>query len=169
MNIVLVAGFGPITADPTTSRAFWGGHLGLPIAEIAPEYWGTDDLDGVNAFAIWPLADAAESTFGTREWPADLPTPTTWMELDLENPEAVVAAAAEMEASGHRLLKQAGMEPWGQTTARLLSPEGLLLGLTFTPWMHEHHEHDHHDHDHDEHDHERHEGHEHHDHQERGA
>ena len=151
MNIVLVAGFGPITADPTTSRAFWGGHLGLPIAEIAPEYWGTDDLDGVNAFAIWPLADAAESTVGTREWPADLPTPTTWMELDLENPEAVVAAAAEMEASGHRLLKQAGMEPWGQTTARLLSPEGLLLGLTFTPWMHEHshdHEgHEHHDHD----------------------
>ena len=156
MNIVLVAGFGPITTDPATSRAFWGGHLGLPIAEIAPEYWGTDDLDGVRAFAIWPLADAAESTFGTREWPPDLPTPTTWMELDLESPEAVDAAAAEMEASGHRLLKQAGMEPWGQTTARLLSPEGLLLGLTFTPWMHQHehgeHEHEH-EHEHDHHDH----------------
>jgi hypothetical protein len=27
-------------------------------------------------------------------------------------------------------------EPWGQTTARLLSPEGLLVGITFTPWMH---------------------------------
>ena len=27
-------------------------------------------------------------------------------------------------------------EPWGQTTSRLLSPEGLLVGVTFTPWMH---------------------------------
>lgn len=29
------------------------------------------------------------------------------------------------------------LEPWGQTTSRLLSPEGLLVGVTFTPWMHE--------------------------------
>jgi hypothetical protein len=26
-------------------------------------------------------------------------------------------------------------EPWGQTVSRLLSPEGLLIGITFTPWM----------------------------------
>ncbi len=25
----------------------------------------------------------------------------------------------------------------GQTTSRLLSPEGLLVGITFTPWQHE--------------------------------
>jgi hypothetical protein len=27
--------------------------------------------------------------------------------------------------------------PWGQTLARLLSPEGLLVGLAHTPWMRE--------------------------------
>ncbi len=28
-------------------------------------------------------------------------------------------------------------ESWGQTTSRLMSPEGLLVGITFfTPWMH---------------------------------
>ncbi|PLP37801.1 glyoxalase, partial [Klebsiella variicola] len=25
--------------------------------------------------------------------------------------------------------------PWGQTVTRLLSPEGLLAGLTVTPWL----------------------------------
>jgi hypothetical protein len=31
-------------------------------------------------------------------------------------------------------------EPGGKTTARLLSPEGLLVGVTFTPWMQPHDE-----------------------------
>ncbi|MBA4170541.1 MAG: glyoxalase, partial [Chloroflexi bacterium] len=84
----------------------------------------------------------AESTFGTPEWPADLPTPQAWMELDVESADAVGAAAAEMEAAGHRVLRGALEEPWGQTTARLLSPEGLLVGISFTPWMHDH-DHDH--------------------------
>jgi hypothetical protein len=26
-------------------------------------------------------------------------------------------------------------EPWGQVVSRFLSPEGLLVGVTFTPWM----------------------------------
>ena len=44
--------------------------------------------------------------------------------------------AAELEAAGHRLLRDAREEPWGQTTSRLLSPEGLLVGVSYTPWMH---------------------------------
>ena len=45
-------------------------------------------------------------------------------------------AVTELTAAGHRLLSGAHEEPWGQTTARLQSPEGLLVGVTFTPWMH---------------------------------
>jgi hypothetical protein len=58
------------------------------------------------------------------------------MELDVESPEAVASAVAELEAAGHRLLRGVKLEPWGQTTSHLLSPEGLLLGVTYTPWMH---------------------------------
>ena len=150
MKIQFVAGFGPITTNPGSSRAFWSGHLGLALEEIAPDYHGTDDLGGVNAFAVWPLAQAAESCFGTSTWPAELPAPQAWLELDVESPEAVHEASAELEGTGHRLVRPAAVEPWGQTVARLLSPEGLLLGITYTPWMHhEHHEaHDHEAHDH---------------------
>ena len=83
-------------------------------------------------------SQAAEATFGTAEWPADVPTPQAWIELDVESAEAVGAAIAEMQAGGHRVLREAHEEPWSQTTARLISPEGLLVGVTFTPWMHEH-------------------------------
>jgi catechol 2,3-dioxygenase-like lactoylglutathione lyase family enzyme len=154
MQISFVAGFGPIVPDVDASRHFWGDALGIALTEAAPSYFTNDDLGGVNAFALWPLSQAAESTFGTDAWPADIPTPTTWIELDVASPDEVAQAVRELEASGHRVLRGAHEEPWGQTTSRVLSPEGLLVGITFTPWMHDHvHEQEEHEHDHGEHDH----------------
>ena len=143
MRPSFVAGFGPIIRDPETAHAFWRDGLGIAFEEPAPGYFTNDTLEGVKAFAMWPLAQAAESTFGTPDWPADLPAPQAWLELDVESAEAVATAIEEMRAAGHRVLREAHEEPWGQTTGRLLSPEGLLVGITFTPWMHEHeHPHD---------------------------
>ena len=136
MEISFVAGFGPITRDAGDARAFWGDGLGITLEEPAPGYLTSDDLEGVRAFALWPLAQAAQSTFGTPDWPADVPTPQAWIELDVASADAVAEAVAELATNGHRLLRGATEEPWGQTTARLLSPEGLLVGVTFTPWMH---------------------------------
>lgn len=136
MKVSFVAGFGPIVRDMDSSRQFWGAGLGIGLEEAAPGYWTNDDLDGVKAFALWPLAQAAESCFGTDTWPSELPTPQAWIEFDVEAPGAVTEAVRELEAAGHRLLRDAREEPWGQTTARLLSPEGLLVGVTYTPWMH---------------------------------
>ncbi len=137
MKVSFVAGFGPIVADAFTGRGFYERDLGIAFEEAAPGYFATDDLPGVRAFALWPLADAAESCFGTKAWPSGLPVPQAWIEFDLESVEAVHEAAAELEGRGHRLLRPPGPEPWGQTVARLQSPEGLLVGVTYTPWMHE--------------------------------
>jgi catechol 2,3-dioxygenase-like lactoylglutathione lyase family enzyme len=154
MRISFVAGFGPIVRDIEASKAFWGEGLGIALEEASTDYWTNDDLEGVKAFALWPLSQAAESCFGADAWPADIPEPHAWLEVDVESPEAVAPAAAEMAGKGHRLLKEPVEEPWGQTVARLLSPEGILVGIVFTPWMHPH-EHA---------DDEGHEGHEHHEH-----
>jgi uncharacterized glyoxalase superfamily protein PhnB len=59
------------------------------------------------------------------------------MEIDVASPDDVAPAIAELQAAGHRVLRDAHVEPWGQTTSQLLSPEGMLLGVTYTPWMHE--------------------------------
>jgi catechol 2,3-dioxygenase-like lactoylglutathione lyase family enzyme len=138
MRPAFVAGFGPIIRDAHEAHGFWRDGLGIAFEEPAPGYFTNDTLEGVKAFAMWPLSQAAESTFGTPDWPAGLPTPQAWLELDVESAEAVAAAVEEMRAAGHRVLREAHEEPWGQTTGRLLSPEGLLVGITFTPWMHEH-------------------------------
>ncbi|TMB50011.1 MAG: glyoxalase [Chloroflexi bacterium] len=136
MKIAFVAGFGPIVRDIAKSRAFWGEALGVALEEASPQYFTNDDLDGVKAFALWPLSQAAQSTFGTDAWPDDIPAPQAWLELDVESPAAVTQAVAELEGAGHQVLRGAHEEPWGQTTSRVLSPEGLLIGVTYTPWMH---------------------------------
>jgi catechol 2,3-dioxygenase-like lactoylglutathione lyase family enzyme len=136
MKFSFVAGFGPIVRDVAASRAFWEANLGISLEQAAPDYWTTDHLDGVKAFALWPLSQAAESCFGSAPWPGDIPAPQAWIEFDVESPEAVSAAVAELQARGNRLLTGAHEEPWGQTVARILSPEGLLVGITYTPVMH---------------------------------
>jgi catechol 2,3-dioxygenase-like lactoylglutathione lyase family enzyme len=131
-----VAGFAPIVKDVAASKAFWGDALGIEMAEAAPGYWATDDLAGVKHFGLWPLSEAAEACFGTTTWPADIPEPNAGLELDVKTADAVAPAAAELAAKGYRLLVEPKIEPWGQTVARLLSPEGILVGIVYTPWMH---------------------------------
>lgn len=66
-----------------------------------------------------------------------MPTPQAWVEFDVASVEAAAAVVEEVASTGHSVLRGAQEEPWGQTTARLLSPEGLLVGVAHTPWMHE--------------------------------
>ena len=82
-------GFGPIAAEPRKTYDFWSGTLGLDFEEVAPAYHHARDLDGVKAFALWPLEQAAEATFGTPVWPGHLPVPQAWVEFELRSPEAV--------------------------------------------------------------------------------
>ena len=138
MKISFVAGFGPIIRNADEAHGFWRDGLGIAFEEPAPGYFTNDELGGVKAFAMWPLSQAAEATFGTADWPADLPVPQAWIEMDVASAEAVGTAIEELRAAGHRVLRDAHEEPWGQTTARLQSPEGLLVGVSFTPWMHDH-------------------------------
>jgi catechol 2,3-dioxygenase-like lactoylglutathione lyase family enzyme len=136
VKISFVAGFGPIVTDVAESRRFWESGLGIALEEAAPSYFTNDDLDGVRAFALWPLAQAAQACFGQDSWPAELPIPQAWVEFDVQSPAAVAEAAEELRTGGHRLLTGSRLEPWGQTTSHLMSPEGLLVGVTYTPWMH---------------------------------
>ena len=133
MKVLFVAGFGPIVRDGEAAGRLYREVLALPgFKEEDGGYWHTESVDGVKAFGLWPLAHAAESCFGTASWPADVPLPQAWIEFDVEDIEA---ATAELEAAGHRLLVANREEPWGQKVSRFLSPEGLLVGVTVTPWM----------------------------------
>jgi catechol 2,3-dioxygenase-like lactoylglutathione lyase family enzyme len=131
-KILFVAGFGPIVREGDASRNFYEKALGIAFKEEDGGYLHTGDLNDVKHFALWPLAHAAESCFGKKVWPSDIPAPQAWIEFDVEDVEKATAA---LEAQGYRMLVRSRTEPWGQTVSRLLSPEGLLVGITFTPWM----------------------------------
>jgi catechol 2,3-dioxygenase-like lactoylglutathione lyase family enzyme len=132
IEVLFVAGFGPIVTDVEASLRLYRDTLGLPLKAGGeePDYFHAGEIDGVKHFALWPLYKAAQSCFGKPEWPADVPAPTAWIEFDVKDLERATKA---LEASGHRLLVAARKEPWGQTVTRLLSPEGLLVGVTLTP------------------------------------
>jgi catechol 2,3-dioxygenase-like lactoylglutathione lyase family enzyme len=134
LGIRFVAGFGPIVSAPAESRGFYADRLGLPLKAMEgdSDYLVSEDLEGVRHFGLWPLASAAQSCFGAAEWPSDVPAPNAWMEFDVDD---VGAASETLKAQGCRLLVDNREEPWGQTVTRLLSPEGILIGITFTPWL----------------------------------
>ncbi len=132
MKVLFVAGFGPIVRDMDASLRFYRDTIGMPLEEKGDV--STEKVDGVKHFGLWPLAEAAESCFGSHEWPTNMTAPQAWIEFDVDD---VAAAAEELRAKGYRLLVAPKTEPWGQTVARLLSPEGVLVGVTITPWMRE--------------------------------
>jgi hypothetical protein len=134
IKVLFIAGFGPIVREATASRSLYRQTLGISFKEEKDGYLHTEALKGAKTFALWPLWQAAQSCFGKDSWPDEIPPPQAWLEFDVE---CVEAATAELESRGFQMLVKNKKEPWGQTVSRFLTPEGLLVGITFTPSMRE--------------------------------
>jgi hypothetical protein len=134
VKVLFIAGFGPIDRDIAESRYLYNDGLSIPFKEDSGGYLHTDALQGAKHFALWPLSQAAQSCFGRDSWPDNIPVPQAWLEFEVDSVEN---ATAELESRGYRMLIKNKKEPWGQTVSRFLSPEGLLVGVTFTPSMRE--------------------------------
>jgi catechol 2,3-dioxygenase-like lactoylglutathione lyase family enzyme len=131
-EVLFIAGFGPIDRNIDESRALYSDSLGIRFKEESGGYLYTGGLEGAKHFAVWPLLQAAQSCFGTDSWPDTIPVPQAWLEFEVEN---VQQATADLESRGYRMLINSKKEPWGQTVSRFISPEGLLVAVTFTPSM----------------------------------
>ena len=136
IRVLFVAGFGPVVADRDKSDKLYRKVLALPLRheEGYEGYWHSQCLEGVKHFALWPLDKAALSCFGKTEWPEELPLPQSWLEVDVAD---IAAATVILEKAGYRLLVRLQEEPWGQTVTRFLSPEGMLMAVTHTPFLRE--------------------------------
>lgn len=136
VEVLFVAGFGPVSLNTASSAEFYVQTLGLPLKPMEgnADYLLSEEgvLEGVKHFAVWPLTQAATSCFGTEQWPTEYPIPQAWVEYEVKD---IDSATRVLREKGYRLLVANRTEPWGQTVTRLLSPEGLLTGLTITPWL----------------------------------
>lgn len=132
LNILFVTGFGPIAQKQELTQKLYLDTFNIPFKEEEGGYLHTDTLEGVNFFGLWPLQLAAESCFGKKDWPEEIKIPQAWIEFDVED---VKKASEVLKSQGYKLLVENKKEPWGQVVTRFISPEGLLIGLTYTPWM----------------------------------
>ena len=133
MRVLFIAGFASIVRDAAAARALYVDTLGLKFEGGQGDYVFTDTLGGAKHFGLWPLAEAAEACFGRPEWPADVPAPQATIEFEVDD---VPGAASELQQRGYRLIHAARTEPWKQIVARLLTADGLLIGVCHTPWLH---------------------------------
>lgn len=138
MDIRFVAGFAVITTDPARDRRLFVDTLGLPlkppVTVEGSEYLYSEVIPGAKHFGVWPLTEAAETCFGQSKWPDTHPVPQATVEFEVEDVES---AARELEEGGYRLVHPVRTEPWGQVVARFQAADGMLLGVCFTPWMHD--------------------------------
>ena len=137
MNIEFLATVAVIAPDPINSRNLYVEALGLPLQGEGDGYYHSEQIAGCKSFGIWPLSQAAKACFGTDQWPAERPVPQVSIEFDVANAGPVVPAARELEQAGYELLHGAREEPWGQTVARLQSPEGAIIGISYAPVLHD--------------------------------
>ena len=130
LKVLFIAGFGPIVRDAGKSRKLYRDALGIPFKEEPDGYLHTEAVPGAKSFALWPLSQAAQSCFGKNSWPKNIPAPQAWLEFDVESVEE---ATEILKSHGYRMLVKNKKEPWGQIVSRFISPEGVLVGITFTP------------------------------------
>lgn len=59
----------------------------LKAMEGNEDYLATEpgELEGVKHFALWPLAQAAQSCFGQASWPERIVVPQSWVEFEVED------------------------------------------------------------------------------------
>ena len=136
MNIEFLSTVAVIAPDPPASRKLYVETMGLPLEGHGADYYHSEQIAGCKSLGIWPLSQAAEACFGTAQWP-HRPVPQVSIEFDDAETAAVARAAREREHAGYELLHGPRREPWGQTVARLQSPEGAIVGVSYVPVLHD--------------------------------
>ena len=134
MKVEFITSIAPVTPDPAGSRRLYLETIGLPLE--GEDYIHSENIPGVRHFGVWPLSQASEARFGTSDWPADRTVPQASIEFEVADADAVRAAETELRDTGYEILHPTRTEPWGQTVVRVLSPEGLIIGISYAPSMH---------------------------------
>ena len=137
MNVLFIASVAVVAADPPQSRKLFIDALGLPLEGEGDGYYSSGSIPGSRHFGVWPLSQAAQACFGTPQWPADRVVPQVSVEFEVEDADAVAAAGGELQRAGFELLHPARTEPWGQTVTRLLTEDGLIVGISYIPTFHD--------------------------------
>ncbi len=137
MKILFIGSIGVITRRATEGRRFFVDGLKQPLKQAkGRRFLFSEKLEGSRYFGVGPLSEAARACFGRPTWPTDRPVPQVFVEFEVDGPESVAQGASELESKGYALLHPPRTDPWGQTVARLQTRDGVIVGISYVPWMH---------------------------------
>jgi len=137
VRIRFIGSIGVITRSPAQGRRFFLDALELPLERAeGSNFLFSRRLEGSRYFGVWPLAEAARVCFGRAGWPASHPVPQMFVEFEVGSPAGVAKAASELTSKGYTLLHAPRTDPWGQTVVRLQTKDGVIIGISYVPWMH---------------------------------
>ena len=124
-----VAGVAEIVDDIDAAVQFYRENLGLEVDHTSGEGYASVSISGVPHFGIWLRSKAAEILFGN---PAQIDRVALGFTLGFEVDSVAEAESSLREGSTH-VIQGSKLEPWGQQTARFLSPSGALCEVSETP------------------------------------
>jgi len=122
-----LAGVAEIVEDLAAAIRFYRETLGLEVEPMESGGYATVKIGGVLHYGLWERANAA-AAIGVPVERVALGV-TLGFEVD-----SVDAAAGALGEGGVALLQGPHDEPWGQRTARFLSPSGMVSEVSETPW-----------------------------------
>lgn len=122
-----ISGIAEVVEDVEKAAEFYRG-LGLQVK--VEDGYGVVEVPGVMHFGLWGRADAAESTFGSRD-------AVEKVQLGFNIGFEVDSVDADAAMVGDVQLRGAHDEPWGQRTLRYRSPSGALCEIAETSWARE--------------------------------
>jgi catechol 2,3-dioxygenase-like lactoylglutathione lyase family enzyme len=137
VRICFIGSIGVITRSRSEGQRFFRGALKLPLERgEGSDFLFSQKLEGSKYFGVWPLTEAARVCFGRNRWPAGHRVPQMFIEFEVSSPGSVSKAASELTSKGYILLHPPRTDPWGQRVVRLQTGDGLIIGISYVPWMH---------------------------------
>ena len=124
-----VAGVAEVVEDIGAAVRFYRDHLGLEVSHEPGESYATVSISGIPHFGIWLRSRAAELIFGDSSQIERVPLGfTVGFEVD-----SVEAAEESLRSKKTAFVQGLKAEPWGQQTARFLTPSGAVCEISETP------------------------------------
>ncbi len=124
-----VAGVAEVVEDIEAAVQFCRNDLGLKVNHKPGESYATVAISGIPHFGIWLRSKAAELVFGD---PSQIERIPLGFSIGFEV-DSVKAAENSLRSTEVPVVQGLKVEPWGQQTARFLSPSGSLCELSETP------------------------------------
>ena len=124
-----VAGVAEVVDDIEAAVRFYRDDLGLEVNHEPGESYATVLISGIPHFGIWLRSRAAELVLGDTSQIDRIPLGfSIGFEVD-----SVKDAESSLQSTGASVVQRPKVEPWGQQTARFLSPSGALCEVSETP------------------------------------